>query len=309
MRRWIAVTALACFAAGEKPFVIRVVDAETGRGVPLVELRLRDESFYYTDSNGVAAITEPWLFGGHAFFTMQSHGYENDEGALRVVSGGKEQIKIKRRNIAERLYRITGAGIYRDSLIAGISVPLKHPLLNGKVVGQDTAVAVPYAGKIYWIWGDTFGPNHMLFSVSGATSELPGKGGLDPDVGVNLTYFTGSDGFSKPMLPLPRKGLVWIEGLLTTRDPSGRERLVATYTRQQQLGKADERGVAVFDDARQQFVVLKHWSGAGREHVSSHPARVMDNGRAYWYLYPNLRVPDDWHAIQDPSRWPLDQVS
>ena len=46
--------------------------------------------------------------------------------------------------------------------------------------------------------------------------------------GIDLTCFTGKDGFCKAMLQLPRKGLVWIEGLLTTRDPSGRERLLAT---------------------------------------------------------------------------------
>lgn len=304
MARWIALAMLACLAAGEKPFVVRIVDDVTGRGVPLVELRLRDESLHYTDSNGVIAFTEPWLFGIEVHYEMQSHGYDKGEGSFEIVSAGEHRIPIHRRNIAERLYRITGAGIYRDSVIAGLPVPLKHPLLNGKVVGQDTAVAVPYAGKLYWIWGDTFGPNHMLFSVSGATSELPGKGGLDPDKGIDLTYFTGPDGFSKAMLPLPCKGLVWIEGMLTTKDPSGHERLLATYTLQQGLKPAEERGVAVFDHDKEQFVVLKHWPGDGKRfHRSSHPVRVVDEGRAYWYLYPDLRVPDDWNAIQDPAKW------
>ena len=61
--------------------------------------------------------------------------------------------------IAERLYRLTGEGIYRDSMLAGLPVPTRTPMLgNGQVLGQDTAVAVPYAGKLFWIWGDTIGP-------------------------------------------------------------------------------------------------------------------------------------------------------
>jgi hypothetical protein len=36
-----------------------------------------------------------------------------------------------------------------------------------------------------------------------------------------------------------------------------------------------------------------------RGHRSSHPVRVAGGARAWWYLYPNYRVPDDWRAIQD----------
>ena len=44
--------------------------------------------------------------------------------ALEVKAGGKAQIKLKRVNIAERLYRMTGAGIYRDSVLLGLPVPI-----------------------------------------------------------------------------------------------------------------------------------------------------------------------------------------
>ncbi len=304
--------ALASVAAAERPFVIHVSDDQTGRGVPLVELGTLDESRYYTDSNGVAAITEPWLSGNDVYFRVRSHGYEflehiwgDDEErgkVLRVIPGGRAELKVRRRNIAERLYRVTGAGIYRDSVMAGLPVPIKEPLLNGKVLGQDTVVATPYAGKIFWIWGDTFGLADALFSVSGATSEPPGRGGLDPDAGVDLTYFKDRNGFSHAMLPLPRPGLVWIEGLMTVRDPSGRERLVATYTRQPGLQPPDERGVAVFDDAKSRFEVLAHWAG-GRSMTPSHPFRVTEDGQAYWYLYPHQRVRDDWKAIHDPRSY------
>ena len=60
----------------DKPFAITVVDADTGRGVPLVELRTVHGVRYYTDSNGVVAFREPGLMGRTVFFHVRSHGYE-----------------------------------------------------------------------------------------------------------------------------------------------------------------------------------------------------------------------------------------
>ena len=53
-----------------------------------------------------------------------------------------------------------------------------------------------YQGKIHWFWGDTNRPDYPLgnFHVPGATSELPGAGGLEPEVGVNLSYFVDDQG-------------------------------------------------------------------------------------------------------------------
>jgi hypothetical protein len=196
--------------------------------------------------------------------------------------------------IAERLYRLTGEGIYRDSVIAGLPVPAREPLLNAQVLGQDTVSAAVYRGRIFWIWGDTVGPAYWNFSVAGATSDLHD----DPAVAVNYRYFVDAQGRAKQMLPLPRNGLVWIEGLIPMTDPAGSERLIATYTRQDGLKFPDECGVALFDDVKQ---VFKPWVQfrCAKEHVSSHPFLH----RGYWYLYPSLRVRNEWSAIQDPKRW------
>ena len=35
------------------------------------------------------------------------------------------------------------------------------------------------------------------FRTTGARSKLPGSDGLDPRLGVNYEYFTGSDGFAR----------------------------------------------------------------------------------------------------------------
>jgi hypothetical protein len=242
------------------PFVVHVTDDVTGRGVPLVEMRTTSEVVFVTDSAGIAAIDDPTPNGQAVIFYVLSHGYAFGQKVLdrpgvklKVAAGGRAELKIHRINIAERLYRVTGAGIYRDSVLAGLPVPIEQPLLDGGVTGQDTVSTAIYRGRIYWIWGDTLGLGSFNFAVSGATSESPGKCGLDPAVGINLHYFTNRDGFSKPMLPLPRKGVVWIEGMFTVRDPQGVERLLATYTRQQGSTPADECGVARFNDEKEVF--------------------------------------------------------
>jgi hypothetical protein len=309
MTRALLLFLAAAAAHCASPFWIRVSDRETGRGVPLVELRARGEIPFWTDSNGVAAIDDAALEGHNVILTVKSHGYEFegrifDDPAVNVhvAAGQHADLKVHRINIAERLYRITGTDIYRDSILAGLPVPIARPSLNGGVVGQDTNIAIPYQGKIFWCYGDTIGLAAWNFSVSCATSEPPGKGGLDPSVGVNLTYFVDARGFSRPMLPLPRPDLVWIEGLFTTKDDSGRERLVATYTRQNGLNPASERGVAVFDDAAGQFRVLTQLP-VHRGHKSSHPFRVTENGVTYLYLFPHKRVRDDWKSLSDPKSW------
>src|SRR5262245_3426371 len=95
---------------GVKYFKITVVDEETGRGVPLVELRTVNDIRHVTDNNGIVAFHEPGLMDQKVFFHVQSHGYEFPRDglgyrgrALQVSEGGSAQLKIKRINIAERL--------------------------------------------------------------------------------------------------------------------------------------------------------------------------------------------------------------
>ena len=295
-------------------FKIRVADDRSGRGVPLVELRTVHGTRYHTDSSGLVAFYEPGLMGRKVFFFVQSHGYEFPKDgfgfagtALDVREGGSAEIKIRRRNLAERLYRVTGAGIYHDSVLLGERVPIREPLLNAQVAGQDSVLAVPWRGRIYWVWGDTSRPAYPLglFRVSGATSELPGHGGLAPGIGVDLQYFAGPDGFSKAMCPIEGPGPVWLEGLLTVRDEAGQERLVARYMRMKSLGEMLEHGLAVFDETervfkkRRQFDLSETWRCP-----RGHPILQNDGGVAY-YLFPQpyavVRVKAEMKCVADPS--------
>jgi len=295
-------------------FKIKVVDEDTGRGVPLVELKTVHEVRYYTDSNGGVAFYEPGLMNRKVFFHIKSHGYEYPQDAfgsrgvaLEPKAGQEAVLKIKRLNIAERLYRITGGGIYRDSVLTGEEVPLKQPLLNGQVLGQDSVLQELYQGRLFWIWGDTSRPSYPLgnFSSSAATSELPGKGGLDPDRGVDLDYFVDETGFSKRMVPLEEEGMVWLSGLMAVHDRSGRERLLATFSRMKSLGERLEHGFVAFNDATQIFERLKIFEPGDPSAPGGHPIHLRVQGEQWLYfsepfhLGVNLRVRATWEEATD----------
>src|SRR5215471_11924841 len=100
---------------------IRVIDADTGRGLPLVELETVNRLNFVTDNAGRVAFHEPGLMDRPIFFTVRSHGYEvkKDGFGFPVVkvtpkAGQVSEIRLTRRNLAERLCRLTGEGRYRD---------------------------------------------------------------------------------------------------------------------------------------------------------------------------------------------------
>jgi len=321
----VAVAAVAAVAAppaapaappARQYFAIEVVDEQTGRGVPLVELRTTNGIRCYTDSAGVVAFHEPGLMNRDVFFHVTSHGYEFPADgfgfrgkALRTTPGGSARLKVRRKNVAERLYRITGQGIYRDTLLVGRPAPIKRPLLNGRVLGQDSTLAAVYRGKIHWFWGDTSRESYPLghFAMAGAVSQLPGKGGLDPNVGVDLTYFVDGEGFSRKMAPLPGPGMVWVDALMTLKDKSGRERLIGHYSRMKSLSERLEHGMVVYNDKTQTFERLVKFPKDVRLEPAYQPLRVTVGGEAYIYFtpsaYPLVRVKADWKHVLDLKRY------
>ena len=297
-------------------FAIRVVDAETGRGVPLVELETVNHLRFYTDSNGTVAFREPGLMGRQIFFHVRSHGYEYPKDSfgyrgvrLKTTPGTEAVLKLKRLNIAERLYRVTGAGIYRDNRLLGRSAPIEQPLLNGMVFGSDSVVTAVYRGKLHWFWGDTNRPSYPLgnFHVPFATSLLPGQGGLDPGLGVNLTYAVGKNGFAKEAAKMPGKGPTWIDGLVVLPDKNQRPRLLAQYVKIKSPLTVYERGVVQFNDERQQFGHRATFPKDVPLYPHGHPFlhRAAD-GQEYVYFaggMPLVRVRASLASYLDPSQY------
>lgn len=300
-------------------FGITVVDDQTGRGIPLVELRTVNDIRFYTDSNGVAAIPDPDLLGRNVYFKISSPGYTypkdqfgNSGAAFKLTVGGKATIKLTRVNVAERLYRITGAGIYRDSVLLGQPTPLRQPLINGLVFGQDTVLSVPYRGKLYWFWGDTNQPAYPLgqFGTSGATSIPPESGGLSPERGVDFTYWVNGEGFSRPVVPLPgAAGPVWVGGTFTLI-VNGKERLFTHFAEVDHAMKPTRSGLAEFNDDKAVFESVHDFDRADPLHPEGHPISVRENGRSYLYFqpqamgaFPLVRVQADIEHVSDPKTY------
>ena len=88
------------------PFRIQVVDEETGRGVPLVELRTVNQIRYVTDSNGIAAVRRAGPVR-HARCSSSSRATatrpprttsDTAAQAFEVTEGGSARIEIQRRS-------------------------------------------------------------------------------------------------------------------------------------------------------------------------------------------------------------------
>lgn len=293
------------------PFAIEVVDDQTGRGVSLVELTTTSGVTYVTDSAGLVAFHEPSLMDQRVFFSVQSHGYEfRKDGfgisgvALDVKPGGSAKIKIKRLNLAERLYRITGEGIYRDTVLLGREPPIRKPLLNAQVTGCDSVVTAAYRGKLHWFWGDTNQVAYLLgnYNVPGATSSLD----VDPARGIDLNYFVGEKGFAKAVCQMPGDGPTWIGGLAALPDAAGRERLLAGYVKIKAPMTVYRRGIAVWNDEKSQFDRVSDFEPSVPLYPDGHTFRHRHGEQDYLYFSadaPLVRVPATAEAYQDLTKY------
>ena len=312
----VMLFALACWAMRASAvcanvFQIHIVDSQTGRGVPLVEMTPLGGAVMVTDSNGFIALDDPSLLNRNLQLGLQSYGYVNWAGTSQTTAGGSVQIAIDRTNRAERLYRLTGPGIYEDSVQLGASVPIAKPLHNANIRGQDSVQSAVYKNQIYWFFGDTlYEQGFGNFRTSGARSALPGQGGLDPSAGVDLNYFVDAAGSSRQMMPLTDPGPVWIDGLFTVRDNLGAERLVTHYSRMDpdpaHLFEVLEHGLAVFNNVSETFERYRTYAANAPIVPRGHAFRQTVEGQEYIYFaedYPNVRVKADWSSVADLTKW------
>ena len=297
-------------------FRIHVIDGETRRGVPLVELRTVNGISHFTDSAGMVAFFEPGMMNRDIFFRMTSHGYtmpKDELGAaghtVRTTPGTSATVEIHRDNIAERLYRITGQGIYADSVLLGDQPPIAHPLINSRVDGQDSVLVTQYRGRLFWVWGDTLeasGSAAGNYKVTGAWSDLPTSGGLDPEVGVNLEYLPAGE-FVKEMVPKPTDHeLHWIGSLFVVNDKGGRPRMMAFCSRVEAPLRTKGNMLLEFNDETQAFdVVVPEWPKDALK-PQGHVVRLADNGADH-FCFPAgggfVRVRADYDSVRDPQAY------
>lgn len=310
----LSLLALA-LAAPPTPFVIEVTDAATGRPVPLVELRTTNHLRYVTDNAGVIAFDEPGLMNTEVHFTVSAHGYEvpADGFGIRGVRltpqpGGRATVKVNRLNIAERLYRLTGDGVFAESIKAGREVPFTRPGTNARVLGCDSVFATVYRDRLFWMWGDTNRASYPLgnFHMTAATTPRPGQGGIDPAKGFQFDYLDDGQGFVKGAAPMPGKGPTWVESLVALPDKDGKERLWGEYVKVDQKMTPLARGFAVYDDAKKEFTHHAEIPLDTPILPTGHTFRHTDGDTDYLYFgnpFPLVRVPATEAAFTDPTEY------
>jgi hypothetical protein len=287
---------------------IDVVDEETGRGVPLVVLELGGER-WVSDSGGHIALDPLGYEDQLVDATVWSHGYAFADGgsvSLDVTPGLVHELVTERQMPAERLYRATGGGIHRDGVLLGLDVPLLQPTISGLVVGQDSVFTAVHRGELMWIWGDTNRPAYPLgnFHASGATSALPGVGGLDPELGVDLEYFVDGNGFSRGMAPtetVPGEGVTWLAGLVSVPSVAGEHRLHATFAMVLADFTKTRFGMLIYDDANARFVDGVDFDLAAQQGRWPHEnAFSVRHGEQTWVQYHvPVRIPATSEALLD----------
>jgi len=301
-------------AGKSRYFEIQVKDDQTGRPVPLVELQTTSSLRFYTDSAGRVALDEPELMGRKVFFAVASNGYEfKPDGfgirgiVLEPTAGARAELKIHRLNIAERLYRNTGAGIYRDTQRLGLAAPVDQPYLNAEITGQDGVLTAEYQSKLYWFYGDTNRLAYALgnFAMSGATTQTPEQ--LDPSVGFRLNYFVDEkSGFAKGMARLKGEGVVWLTGLVVLPDESGHARMLAYYQRRRGLGAVLENGFMQYIDEAEQFDRIKTVPLNPVVSPSIYSVSWQDGQSKHLYFsvpYPTLRVEAKYSSYLDLDQY------
>ena len=302
----------------EKPFVIQVVDEATNRPVPLVEISTVHQVTHITDNHGITAWNEPELAGEEVYFQVKSHGYEIQADGFgfkgrkeKVVSGGRVQWKLKRTQIAERLYRITGAGRLAESQSAGlISADDPNAITRARVIGQDSVQMTPYKNELHWLWGDTSRLSYPLgnFHSPSARSSIPGPERWNPESSIPIRYFTDkTTGFAAETCRMKGDGPTWASAMTTVRDSDGNEKLVCWYAKIKPPLETYQRGVAVWNDQKNVFESLVTF---GPQPIGppdgSHDLKLSENGQEWIYFadpFPYCRVKATLADYSDPEKY------
>jgi hypothetical protein len=316
--RHAALFVLLSPALAAAPFKIEVVDRENGWPVPCVELSTTNDLKFITDNAGVVSFDAPEYMNRKTWIGVFSHGYElKADGfgnrGVRVTPkpGAKTRIEIERKQIAKRLGRLTGAGIFAESQKLGEFSNWKE----AGVCGSDTVQTATYRNKLFWLWGDTNLPHYPLgiFNTPVATSSLKPLVSLKPPTGIVYDYVRNKEGLPRGTITIPGHGPVWLSAFVSLPDRNGQEHLVATYAKIPETLKAGEIGLAEWNDATSRFdPIMTIWKRSPSEpeppkfFPDGHPV-IAEDGKGHAWIYfngpPNLKCPATYEAWKDRSQW------
>jgi hypothetical protein len=309
---------IAAPALAAEPCRIVVVEKDTGWPVPLVELRTTHNVSFFTDNAGVIAFDLPELMGRQTWFFVDGRGYEvpkdgfgNRGVRLTPQPGETLRVEVKRTIIAKRIGRLTGAGLFAESVKCGDD----PKLAESGVLGADSVQTAVHNGKHFWLWGDTTLAHYPLgiFHASSATTSTQPVESFQPPLRVKYNYFRDEKGAPRGVAPMPGPGPTWLTGYMSLPDRSGEARLVATYVKIKPPLEAYEAGLCVWNDETEAFNQLKViWTKSDDApkaplHPDGHPAFWTDENGKRWILFgnplPTLRCPATFEAWQDPATW------
>ena len=314
----LAFLALAATAFGATPCRIEVVDKQNGWPVPLVQLRTTHSVNFVTDNAGVIALDAPELMGREVWFDVIGHGYEVTKDGfgmsgvrLKPEPGATLRVEVNRVNIAKRLGRSTGAGIFAESQKLGRELDWRE----SGVFGSDSVQNAVHRGKLFWAWGDTTLPHYPLgiFDMSSATTAIQPLKVFEPPLRLSLDYFRDNTGRLRGVAKMPGSGPTWVSAYVSLPDKTGAARLCGTYIKVRNYLEAYESGLCVWNDRTEEFEQLRVlWTKSAQlpkqpPAPDGHPARWKDSEGRDWVLFGNplpfLRCPATFEAWQDSSKW------
>jgi hypothetical protein len=339
MRNYLFVWALmlpfaACCgeAAVGEPCRIDVVDKENGWPVPLVELRTNHEVRFVSDNAGRIALDLPELMGRETWFDVIGHGYEvprdgfGSRGVRITPEPGKAvRVEVARTNVAKRLGRLTGAGLFGESRKLG----LESEGRDGPILGCDSIQGTRYGDRLFWAWGDTKVAHYKLglFEMTGATTPIGPLASLDPPLRPTFEFFKGEQGRVRAIARTPGKGPTWLTGFVSLPDRNGREHLMAIYRKIEGHLTIYEIGICEWNDEKQTFepkqmlwergavspgvVAAKPDAAESNEpdplFAEGHAAFATDDTGKRWVYFgnplPTRRHPATYEAYLDRSTW------
>jgi len=319
--RQITVFICACFAlrlGALQPCMIRIVDRDSQWPVPLVELRTTHNLRFISDNAGIIACDAPELMGRETWFTVIGHGYSVPRDGfgcagvrLTPQPGITQCVAVTRTILARRIGRLTGGGLFAETLQCGGSAPLPE---NG-AFGSDSVFVARYHEKLFWLWGDTALPNYPLglFHTPGATTPLQPLPTAQPPLALPFDYFRDPK-TQQPcnLAHFSGDGPTWLSGLVALPDQTGKQRLCAVYTKIKPPLDAYEIGLCCWDDARALFTPIRTLWRA----TDTHEKPIVPEGHAIrWRAadgtphilfgnpLPRLSCPETFEAWNEPASW------
>lgn len=306
--------------AALEPHRIRVVDGENGWPVPLVELRTTHQVSFFTDNAGLVAFDLPELMGAETWLQVEADGYEAkaDGFGMRGVRftpepGGTLEIPVVRTQIAKRLGRITGGGLFGESRKLGY----EEGWAESGILGSDSVQNAVHRGRMFWAWGDTNVPRYPLglFHMTSATTDVRPLASFEPPLRLALEYFRGEDGRVRNVANLfpDDPGPTWISGYVSLPDAGGIERLVGCYSKIEPPMRAYRVGLCVWNDETANFESVemlwdkKDGGSEPKLQPVGHPSFWTDEGGTRWLLFgdpfPSIRMPATYEGWRDRKRW------